>query len=250
VAFLSRVQGAEEVFDHLIGRAAGRYRDGSVRERAAVLEELVALVAECSDPLRRNVLMQSIAETLGVREDGLRARVAALGRRVRRSDGVAPAPTRLSIGDRVERDLVQALLARPELVERAREVVKPEALGDEVAREALAAVYRAAEGGGGSLSSVLVAAVDREGLAGVLVDLAEEKPEDFDFQGQFEVSLAVLLQRHRARRAAELDGLLRAARSAGDDSLVAAALKEKLELQREQEERRRELADGAYQEVS
>ena len=159
------------------------------------------------------------------------------------------AEQRSRIAARVERDCVQALLARPELVAQAREAVSPEDFGDATAREALAAVYRAGEVGDGRFSAVLAEAAGRNGLPDVLVDLIEEKPEDFDFQGQFDVSLAVLSQRHRVRRAAELDRVVRQAQVAGDESLVAPALREKLELQREQEERRRELADGAYQEV-
>jgi DNA primase len=248
VAFLNRVREAEEVIEHVLSRAEQRHRTGGVRERAEVLEEMASLAADCSDPLRQNVLVESIAQRLGTAEARLRERVVALSRR-----GAGPrqpgSEAGAGISNRVERELIQSLLARSALVEQARQVLDPEQLEDETARRALGAVYRAAGGGeGGRLTAVTSAAADSS-LAEMLVKLAEEKPEEFDFEGQFEVSLEVLEQRGRTRRAAELDRRRREAEAAGNEALAHAVLQEKLALQREQDERRHKLAEGQYQEV-
>lgn len=248
VAFLSRVRGASEAFEHLMSGAEERYRAGGVRERAEVLEEMAALAADCGDPLRRNVLVEAIAQRLGTNEAGLRERVAALSRRGAGAQ-VSSRPTVTGIASGAERGFVQSLLARPSLIQRAREVVRPEDLEDETARRALEAVYRSAEGAGGRLSAVTAAAADAD-LAAVLVGLAEEKPEEFDFERQFEVSLSVLAQRRGARRAADLDRRLRQAQASGDEEGLKTALQEKLAVQREQEQERHNLAEGMYQEVS
>jgi len=249
VALLSRVREAPEAFEHLMGRAEDRYRRGSLRERTEVLEEVASLAAECSDPLRRNVLIQAMAQRLGTGEGVLRERVSALTRRgARRREPGPAAPAGIAAG--AEREFVQSLVTRPSLVEQAREVVGPEDLEDEMAGRVLEAIYQADSGGGGDrLSAITVAAADA-GVAQVVVQLAEEKPEDFDFERQFEVSLAVLVQRRQARRAADLNGRVRDAQASGDETLLKAMLQEKLAVQREREEHRRTLVEGMYQEVS
>lgn len=246
VALLGRVTEAPEVFEYLLGRAEERYRGGGVRERTEVLEEMAQVVAQCREPLRRAVLLEGIARRLGAAEAALRERVGALGRRAGRGESPGPAPVK-GIGVRVEAAFVQSLLARPALRERARSVVRPEDLEDETARRALEVLYRAGEAGG--LASVTAVAADAA-LAAVLVRLAEEKPEGFDFEAQFEASLGVLAQRRDARRVVELDRRLRQAQTAGDEALLEALLAEKLTVQREVQERRKALVQGMYREVN
>jgi len=249
VALLSRVQAAPEAFEYLMGEAGARYARGGIRERAEVLEEMAVLAAECTDLLRRSVLVEAIAQRLGTNEVSLRERVSGLSRRTGRRGPPSRSAVK-GIGIRVEREFVQSLLARPALIERARSSMAPEDLEDETGRRALEAVYRAAETeGSGGISSITAAAADAD-LAATLIALAEEKPEDFDFDGQFEMSLAVLAQRRRTRRAADLDRRLREAQASGDEALLRAALQEKLAVQREHEERGRILAQGMYREVN
>lgn len=246
VAFLDRVREAPEVFEFLLGRAEERYRSGDIRERTEVLEEMAQVVAQCSEPLRRAVLLEGVVQRLGVSEAALRERVRALSRRSAGGEP-SPRPAGDTIGSRVEAEFIQSLLARPALRERARRLVRPEDLEDETARRALEAVYRA--GGAGGVAAVTAAAADAT-LAGVLVALAEEKPEEFDFEAQFEASLAVLAQRRDMRRAEELDRRLRQARAAGDEASAKALLEEKLTLMREAEQRKQALVEGMYREVN
>ena len=248
-ALLEQLAAAPEAFEYLVGGAEKRYREGGLRERGVVLEELAALAATCTEPLRRSLLAGGIAQRLGAEEASFRERVARLGRRAG-PGALSPQPSAKGIAVRVERDLVQALLAQPALVERAQAEVSPEDLEDETARRALEALYGAAERGtGGRLASVTAMTGD-DVLAALLVELAEEKPEDFDFATQVEMSIAVLAERRQGRLAAELDRRWREAKASGDEALVDALLQEKLAARREEQERRRALAERTMREVS
>jgi hypothetical protein len=194
-----------------------------------------------------------------VEEAAFRERVARLSRRGEPGAG-SPRTAAKGIAVRVERELVQALLAQPALIERAQAEVRPEDLEDETARRALEALYGAVEAGGeGRLASVTAMTGD-DALAAVLVDLAsanpvrrDEKPEDFDFATQLEMSMAALAERRQARLAADLQRRSRDALAAGDEALADAALREKMAAQRvqgQEQERRRALAEGSTREVS
>jgi hypothetical protein len=216
-----------------------------------VLEELAAMAADCPEPLRRSLLAGGIAQRLGVEEAALRERVARLGRRG--GPGVAgPRTAAKGIAVRVERDLVQALLAQPALIERARAEVSPEDLEDETARRALEALYGAAEAGGeGRLASVTAMTGD-DALAALLVGLAEEKPEDFAFADILEAAIAELAERRQGRLAGDLDRRSREADASGDEARGDALRQEKMAAQRvqgQEQERRRALAEGSTREV-
>jgi len=248
-ALLEQLATAPEAFEYLVGGAEKRYHSGGLREKEAVLEELAAMVAGCTEPLRRSLLAGNVAQRLGVEEAALRERVARLGRRTEAGAVSAQPSARKGIAVRVERDLVQALLAQPALIERAQAEVAPEDLEDETARRALEALYSAAEGGGGGRLAAVTARTGDEALAALLVELAEEKPEDLDFNDIFLTAVAILKRRRFSRRAAELGRMVSGPRTAGDGAAEDAALREKMEVQREQE-RRRALAEGSTREVS
>jgi len=246
---LEQLAAAPEAFEYLVGGAERRYRAGGLREREAVLEELAAVAADCTEPLRRSLLAGSIAQRLGVEEAALRERVARLGRR----SGAGAASPRVAakgIVVRVERDLVQALLAQPALIERAQAEVSPEDLEDEMARRALEVLYGAADADGESRLATVTARTGDDVLAALLVDLAGEKPEDFDFATQLETSIAVLAEHRQGRLAADLDRRWRETEASGDEALGDALLQEKLAARREEQQRRRALAEGGTREVS
>ena len=249
-ALLEQLAAAPEAFEYLVGGAEGRYRAGGLREREAVLEELAALAAGCTEPLRRSLLAGSMAQRLRVEEAAFRERVARLGRRTE-AGAFSPQPSaRKGIAVRVERDLVQALLAQPTLIGQAQAEVSPEELEDETARRALEALYGDAEGGGGGGLAAVTARTGDGDLAALLVELAEEKPEDFDYAAQLEASIAVLAGRRQGRLAADLDRRWRETEASGDEALGDALLQKKLAASRKEQELRRALAEGSTREVS
>jgi DNA primase len=248
-ALLEQLAAAPEAFEYLVGGAEGRYRAGNLREREAVLEELAALAAGCTEPLRRSLLAGSMAQRLGVEEAALRERVARLGRR---TEAGAASPQRSAKGIAVgwEWALVQALLAQPALIERAQAKVSPEDLEDETARRALEALYRAAEGGGGARLAAVTALTGDGALAALLVELGEEKPEDFDYAEQLDKSIVGLAGLRQGRLAADLDRRAREADASGDEARGDALRQEKLAASRKEQELRRALAEGSPREVS
>jgi DNA primase len=248
-ALLEQLAAAPEAFEYLVGGAEKRYRAGGLREREAVLEELAAVAADCTEPLRRSLLAGSIAQRLGVEEAALRERVARLGRRSEPGAASPRVPAK-GIAVRVERDLVQALLVQPALIERAQAEVGLEDLEDETARRALEALYGAADAGSESRLAAVTAMTGDDALAALLVDLAEEKPEDFDFAAQLEMSIAVLAERREGRLAGDLGRRAREADASGDEARGDALRQEKLAANRKEQERRRALAEGGTREVS
>jgi DNA primase len=150
------VAAAKGLFDFKIDQLATRLDLRSVRDRAVAAEELLQSAVKVRSAIERDLLLQRIAERLGVPEATLRAegvrRVeggGAAARRARAAGTSSPgpaagAPAARAGGDARERDLfleqqclVSAVLHRPEYLESVRASLEP----DEIRHAGLAALW-------------------------------------------------------------------------------------------------------------
>jgi len=115
-AFLARIGAARPLFDVKLDLASRRHGIETADGRARAIDEVLAVVALVSNPAKADLLVQQTAKRMGVEQDTVRRRLAALRRprRRRRQEKQAAAP-QVPI-DPAERGVLCSVLAKPELV--------------------------------------------------------------------------------------------------------------------------------------
>ncbi|MCJ7543233.1 MAG: DNA primase [Phycisphaerae bacterium] len=168
-------------------RAAG---DNLAGRRAAV-EDFLRVVAQSGvygaiDEVRRGQLAQHIAHMLNVPAADLQQQMRRLARSVPRPGqaGTAPAPT-TALGSDAQREVLEVLLNRPDLLAQASQRISPEDFSDPTLRQIAQAVWSAFAAGTTRIDELLA----REELsthAGLLVELSESGER----RGNYEQTLA------------------------------------------------------------
>jgi DNA primase len=158
------VASAAGLFEYRLARALARRDATSLDGRRSVAEEMLAVVAKVTDPVRRDVAFRLLSERLGLTESTLRD-VAARIRisAARRSDATEPP----AVEDRwvkAERAFIAAALEDAAIWDRVEDVYPPSGFRDPRLREIGQAISR--------LRSAGVARVTREALEEALSDEA------------------------------------------------------------------------------
>ncbi len=228
--FLARKAGARELFDYKVELASKRHDLSTVAGQSRALDEILSTVAKVPTAARqelyvaRNVLLRDLAERLGVSEGSLRDRLKKL--RPSRSGAVsAPARDRLKL-PLAEKWLVETLLARPHLVERAAGRVAAEDFSDPGLAAILGAVYAAFREGREIRVASVATAVGEEGHGPLVVALAEEGEKFAAHEKRLEDCVAKIESGRRKRTRAHLRRQLAEKARQGDRGAQTQLLKE------------------------
>jgi len=181
-------------------RAAG----GNLADRHAIVQDFLRLVVSSTafdaiDEVRRGQLAQHIAHLLNVSAGGLQQQMRRLARRLRRPGVQAPAgkppawdPARP--GAQIERNLLEVLLNRPDLLDSAAERIDPQDFQDPRLRAVAECLWRMGQAGRLSLEELLaVEAMSR--LGGLLTDLAEVGESRGNFEETLRGAVSSMLRR-------------------------------------------------------
>ncbi|MFH0965209.1 MAG: DNA primase [Planctomycetota bacterium] len=215
-AFRELVKNAVSALDFRLRRALGGARSLSVTAKRRAVEEVLEIVAETPDELKRTLLIQRVAAAAGVSAEVL-ARDAA---RIRRNEG--PKPKGGSGGEEValpgpEKELFHAVFADETLMEEVMaEGPEPEELEPEGARELYECAREHFRARGEFSTAAFLAGLSEPGTAQLGAALAAEGGT-FDARAMLRSSLAAFEDRRLERRVREIERAIDAASAAGDE---------------------------------
>jgi DNA primase len=232
-AIASAVDALDFKLDQVLSRSAGAGVEGSRRAVEAVLG-ILALVpddAGSEAAVRRELILGRVARRLGLREETLRGRLTELRRaresRERERSGGEELEVRASggaaVADPLERELIEVLLAEPELVAKAKAELEPEEVEHPGIRRMVVSLYELLdEGLTPDLDALRVRILDNPRLAAKALELQEVGRMHPDRQGWLTQILAVFRERREKRAKLALQGQLTAAR---DDAAAIELLR-------------------------
>jgi len=235
------LEGAREVFEHLLAAAAGRHDVATVAGRAAAADEMLRAVLAVPNGVKRDLMVGRIGGMFGLSEVEVRRRARALAAASpppRPEEGAAPVRARSAAppeapggGVQRERMLIEAALAVPGLAGRLASEVPPDAFATPSLARIAAAVASTARDGTAD-AAACAAALGDEVLADVVAELAAagaEKPAPALVR-QFEDCL-----QSRDRRIEDARRRFAEARASGSEAEEHRWMAELQRLQRERE---------------
>jgi hypothetical protein len=182
-AFGQLLDSAPEAWEYKLRLSIERHGLASMDARDNVVDEMLELFRQAPrfhGSIRENIALNRLASRVGLREDDLRKRLVA-DRRTARTSAVSKtqlpnsksptsaAPT--SAKDKLERELLECLIADPTAILALREVVAIEDFSDEAHRRLLALCYRLADSGLSPSYETVIAATEEADLKNLLVTL-------------------------------------------------------------------------------
>lgn len=225
-AFRAELDRAPTAFEYKLAGIQADYDLETDAGKRRAIDDALAMLATLPArtrsrwAVRRDQLLATLARRMDVSERALRARLAGLRRGGRRA---ARAPAPRDGRHRLERELVEILVCRPDLFEEVRALLPPEEMGDRGLAAVAEQVCNAAAAGRATDLKHLLALAAEADLAGLVSDLAAAG----EAQGRFEERLAAvrgrLADRSARRHRAELRSQLARVTS---ESQRAALLKE------------------------
>jgi DNA primase len=239
------LDGATEVFDHVIARALRTHDLATIGGRAAAADEVLGFAIRVHDDVRRSLMLDRVSASTGLSEERVRARAkaliaASLPRAAAPADAgpvrarSAAPPEAPGAAVRRERLLLEAALAGPGLAARLAAEAPPGTFATPSLARIAAAAVATARGGDGD-PAACAASLGDEVLADAVAELAAAgagKPAD-----------ALLRQFEDCLGAHSLDRRIEEARSRFAEARTRGAPGEEdrwlAELQRLQSERKR-----------
>ncbi|MFP4056935.1 MAG: DNA primase [Candidatus Brocadiia bacterium] len=223
-AFVERIDAARDLFDVKLDLARQAHDLETAAGQAKAIDEVLRSVALVSNPARADLLVQRVARAMGVELEPVRRRLRGL-RRARRSTTAAPAAEREPPLDPVERGILEAVLARGELVPSVLDAVGLDDFRDARIRSILAACIDLYDREGEIEHHQLAARLQDPRLASRVAEMAMGAPERANWERWLQDCLERLKGRKQQRELHQLRE--RAARDAHSyDPEALAALTE------------------------
>jgi DNA primase len=235
-ALASAVDALDFKLDQVLSRSAGTGVEGHRRAVEAVLG-ILALAPDDAGPataVRRELILGRIARRFGLREETLRGRLNELRRARESRERERPGDEELAVKasggaavpDPLERELIEVLLAEPELVARAKADVDPAEIEHPGLRRMLAGLYDLlADGLAPDLDALRLRILDNPRLASKALELQEVGRMHPDRPGWLAQILAMFRERREKRAKLALQSQLTAA----PDDAVAIELLRRLQ---------------------
>ncbi len=206
--FLRLRENAQEIFEFKVALASRRHDLATVAGASRALDEILSAVARVPPGARqdlymaRNEVLRALAERLGASERSLRDRLRKL-----KSRGPSEPHEGRSVAAEhppEEKWLLETLLARPDLVEKAAAAIGPEDLTSRDLAAVLEEVYRCAVGTGDVRTSSIAGALAEAGLGSLVVSLAESGAEVGGHERRLADCTARIRKRRQRRELSEL----------------------------------------------
>jgi DNA primase len=215
-----------DFFDFKLGLLERKLDLRSHSGKAQAVDEMLGIVRASQNPVVRQLGLRRIADAVGVEESAV-ARRAEETARPARTPAPAPRPRRPSPQTRIEGDIIEAILCRPNLIDRAREDFPLSRYTDEELRAVAEIAYRLHDLKRPVTLADVLRTPPRGALSEVVSRIArlDSSGEEKDFEKQYREGLR-LLDRHTRNdhiRRIKLD--LRQAKARGDQSRVDLLLK-------------------------
>ena len=196
-ALRNLVSTAPDAMEYAWRGVEGQYRSEgrSLADRRQGLEDFLQLVASCSaygaiDEIRRGQLVQHIGHMLNIPAADLDQELRRVGRRLGRPATRSPSGMQGVSGSLAERQVIEVLLAQPELQVAAWEKMEWKDFQDRNLRRIAEQIWARADAGGASLEQLL-AGEELEDLGPLLTDLARAG----EHRGNYEPTLAGAVER-------------------------------------------------------
>jgi DNA primase len=230
-ALRKRLDAAEHSLVFYARRAVEEIGEDTPRARAKAVAGLLPLIDKVLDPIERAESLAYVARKLGVDETLVREQVE---HRPSAAIPVSPQAASLADGplDEVERYLLRALVARPELLVLYLEQRDPAELRSSVSREILGAMSELYSGHQVPQTSELLDRIESDPVKRQVAAWAFEA-ESIDVLAQFYWCLQELNQRKLKQESVELQRRIREAERSGDQELAMKLAMESLHIARE-----------------
>jgi len=228
-AFKREVGSGKEIFDFCIEQVLKEFPD-TVAGRTQALKKILQTFSRCSDPAKREILLKRVSERLGVSEEALRMerRKVRFPRNRQADDERRP---RCSQSDLAGRELLESVLAFPELAGELDEHLPFEVIEDEHLRQVLKKVLEERHLDKGSikrLMNLFEETPERQILASAL----ETGKSEEILRQQFEGSKRYFAHLRRERERLRLQNRLREACSSGQNEEIRQLLRRLGEISR------------------
>ena len=215
-AFIEYIEGATEATEYKWLATCKRAESGnSVADRRRAVDEFLELIAGSYgkgrvDAIGQGFLAGRVAQLLGLPIEQVHARLGQLGRRQRsrpaNRGGSTAAAEQYQQQDgctNSERELLEVLLNRPDLVERVREIfARPDDFEGQTHRQVAEQIWQYCDSGGdllgGSLGQMTAACSSTE-ICRIMTDMAERGEDRGNFENTLDGALENVL-RIRAER--------------------------------------------------
>jgi len=204
-ALRNLVSTAPDALEYAWRGLAGQYRSEgkSLAERREGVEDFLQLVASCSaygaiDEIRRGQLLQHIGHMLNIPAADLHQQLQRLGRRLGRSPAGTAGRRQGVSGSLAERQVMEVLLAQPNLQDLAREKIDCSDFTDKNLRRIAERIWAHAETGGVCLDELL-AEEQLADLGPLLTDLARAGEDRGNYEQTLAGAVEYLLRRHSAQ---------------------------------------------------
>ncbi len=125
-----------EIFDFLLARLSAKHGGDTPAARQRIVEEMLGRLSLVEDEVKREILLQQLAQKFGLEERLLRGKLAR-----REEEPAAAAPAEMSPLDRTACDLLACMLSDPAAAARVRREVPPERWPEGVLRRIAGQAY-------------------------------------------------------------------------------------------------------------
>lgn len=194
-AFRKQIEASKPLFAVKLDLVCKKHRVETSDGRARAIDEVLGSVALVSNPTKADLLTQAVAKRMGVDAGAVRRRLDAV-RRPRRRRDEAPSDEPAAPIDRVERGVVAAVLAKPELVPSVLARVDLTDFKDARARRILEQSVELYDREGDVDHAELCAMLQDRELTALIADVATSELE----RGNWEPWLQDCLSRMEARK--------------------------------------------------
>jgi len=223
--FRQRLDAACGIYDYKL-RAVKAYEQNDPKRAAAIIDEVLDLIARIPNVVERRIRFDRVAVMLGHRlnaeESTIRQRLiekitkAARTARPGRQPSAAPGESARPELPSVERELLTVSLQQPELFAQLAGEVRPE----DFSHDGLRAIFRTAwelfDENGSLQPSALSARLAESELASLLAQLVSDTQGSPDLKGRLESCLPAFRQHKARKRISELNQLMLTAAQKGD----------------------------------